>query len=173
MNPRLNRLKNDYEKMQELAARSSFVTIEKTEGNPPDKYVLHLTCKGIRELRNGKPIYSESHRLHINLNSNYPSGKPIFEMKTPVVHPNIASSGNVCIGKFSPAMRLDDVVIRAIKIIRYEKMDLEDSYGGTVKRWASENQHLFPLDERQILDEEVIVITILDEDEDDLDIKFF
>lgn len=181
MNPRLNRLRNDYEKLQELAARSPFVTIEKTEGYPPEKYVVHLTCKGIRELKNGRPIYSTSHRLHIDLHSSYPRKQPVFQMKTPVLHPNISSGRKVCIGQYSPSMGLDDLIVRIIEIIRYENVGLGDPYNSSAASWARKNQHLFPLDTSQIVGEELIVIDILDEIQfitpvsggDDLDIKIF
>ncbi len=189
MNPRLNRLRNDYKKMQDLAARSPFVTIEATEGDPPETYVLHLTCKGITQLDSNKqPIYSASHRLRIELNEEYPRKAPNFDMLTPVYHPNIGSGGMVCIGDqgdhgYSPAMRLDDLVVRIIRMIRYQKYEPKSYFNKFAADWAKveENQQLFPLETTQIIGEELITINILDEiqfitpvsDGDDLDIRIF
>lgn len=187
MDPRLNRLRNDYDKMQELAARSPFVTIEATEGYPAEKYVLLLTCKGITDLdSSGRPMYSESHRLGIHLHDEYPRKAPVFQMITSVYHPNIAKNGLVCIGDegdhgYAPSMGLDDLVVRIIEIIRYENMGLNSAFNLLAANWAGQNQNLFPLDTRQIVGEALIEIDILDEisfidpvsDGDDLDIKIF
>lgn len=171
MNPRLNRLKRDYEKLQELAARSPFVTIHSTEGNPPEKYILHLTCKGIREIAaNQMPIFSESHYLSIDLHDNYPRKGPRFQIlaeKTPVVHPNITANGQICIGDagdhgWSPAMGLDDIIIRIIQMIRYENVGLKSAFNWEAAKWAAKNQQLFPLDTRQIVGEELLEITLID-----------
>jgi ubiquitin-protein ligase len=183
-NPRLNRLRRDYEKLQELAARSPFISIQETQGTPPEKYVLHLTCKGITDIRNGNPVYSESHRLGIHLHQEYPRKGPRFEMLTPIYHPNIARNGQICIGDegdhgFAPSMPLDDLVIRIINIIRYENIGLNSAFNYKAAQWAHNNQSLFPIDTRRILLEE-LEINILDdiqitEDEgaDDLEIVIY
>lgn len=170
MNPRLSRLKMDYEKLSKLAARSPFVTIQKTEGDPPSEYVLRLTCKGIVALdRKMQPIYSESHDLRVRLHLEYPRRKPVFTLLTPIFHPNVMDgSGTVCIGNegdhgYAPSMGLDDIVIRIIEMIRYENYSTQSVYNSDAAKWASRNQHLLPVDTRQIVGEELIEINVLDE----------
>lgn len=170
-NPRLSRLRRDYEKVQELAARSPFVSILATEGNPPEKYLLHLTCKGITSVSGDQPVYSESHRLEILLPQEYPRKGPAFRMATPIFHPNIAGNGTVCIGDegdhgYAPGMPLDDLIVRVMNIIRYENVGLGSVYNGFARDWARRNERLLPIDRRPILLEE-LEINILD---DDLDI---
>ena len=168
MNPRLNRLQGDYKRLQELAARSPFVNIEEIEGTPPNKYQLRLTCKGITHIASdGSPVYSENHKLRIYLPDEYPREAPQFQMFSPVWHPNIAQAGLVCIGDagdhgYAPSMGLDDLVVRIIEIIRYENIGLNSAFNLFAADWAANHLHLFPLDNRQILQEE-ISISILDE----------
>jgi ubiquitin-protein ligase len=175
MNPRLNRLKRDYEKLQELAAQSQFVHISKTRGDPPDKYRLKLTCKGISKLIANKPVVAELFYLDVTLTDEYPRKGPILKIraeKTPIFHPNIAQSGWVCYGDtgdhgWSPAMRLDDVIVRVIQMIRYENVGFESAFNLVAAEWARKNLALFPLDQRDIRGE-ALDISILD-DRDPLD----
>jgi ubiquitin-protein ligase len=160
-NPRLNRLNTDYAKIKDLVSRSPFVHIIETHGTPPEEYTLRLTCKGIKGVdSNDRPEYSEEHVLKINLPPEYPRKAPRFEMQTPVWHPNVARSGAVCIGDagdhgYSPAMGLDDLVLRIIEIIRYENWNPHSAYNGTAAVWAEKNKRHFPVDTRQIVLEEI------------------
>lgn len=164
MNPRFNRLKRDHEKLKALAARSPFVTINGFLGNPPDKYVLHLSCKGISNITpQSKPIFSNSFLLGIHLHGEYPRKGPEFQIftdKTPIFHPNIATNGLICYGDagdhgWKPSMGLDDVVVRIIQMIRYENKSLTSAHNLEAAAWAAKNSGLFPLDERQILGPEL------------------
>ena len=161
INPRLNRLQAEYEKIRELAERSEFVRILEVEGNPPEKYLLQLTCNGISGLDGQQmPVYSEDHRLVIYLPPEFPRKGPVFQMMSPVWHPNIAQNGQVCYGDegdhgYSPSMGLDDLVIRIINMIRYENMGLDSAFNLLAAHWARRNQNLFPLDTSQIVQEKI------------------
>lgn len=181
MNPRYKRLCKDYEKLQELASRSRFISIAQTEGSPPEKYVLQLTCKGITSLSSDrKPIYSCSHLLGIHLGPKYPAERPGFVMLTPMYNPNVFANGAVCIGDegdhgFAPSMGLDDLVVRIVQIIRYENINPNSAANWEAGNWTRQNMHLFPLEKDQIVSEELIEINILDDIQiyDDLDIRIF
>jgi ubiquitin-protein ligase len=107
-------------------------------------------------------------------------------MLTDVFHPNIARNGLVCIGDegdhgYAPSMGLDDLVVRIVEIIRYENMGLNSAFNTVAARWANKHQGLFPLESSQIVSEELIEISILDEiqiveqdtDGEDLDIVIY
>lgn len=161
MNPRLNRLKSDHEKICELESRSPFVKVIKAVGNPPTEYTFRLSCKGITNLASGRPVFSEQHDVRITLPPNYPRVQPVLEMLTPIFHPNFNGS-TICIGhSYSPSMGLDDLVIVIIQMIRYETLNPASAYNQEAVTWAKRNH--IPIDKRQILREEDIQINILDE----------
>ena len=175
MNPRIRRLHADYEGLKEFAARSGIVSIETVEGNPPERYVMHLNCIGIERLdKSGKPEFTNSHRLEVQLHDNYPSRKPLINMLSKIYHPNISARGTVCIGDtgdhgYAPSMKLADLVMRIVEMVRYENVGLESPFNVEAKKWAAKNMHLFPLDESQIVSEPELAdleITILDEEPD-------
>lgn len=169
MNPRVRRLQADYASLRELAERSSIITIETAEGNPPERYVIQIHCKGVERIdRSGKPTYAHSHRLEIQLHNHYPSRKPLLMMLSKMFHPNISNRGTVCIGSegdhgYAPSMKLADLVLRIIEMVRYENIGFTSPFNLEAKRWAQKNMHLFPLDDKQIVTESALDIVILDE----------
>jgi len=167
MNPRLNRLKADYQKMQELVSRSKLIQIIQTEGSPPEKYIILLKCRGIVGLDNNeKPVFGSSHQLGIHLHQDYPRKGPVFQMLTPVFHPNINANGAICIGDegdhgFAPNMGLDDLIVNIMHIIRYENFGIDKPFNMVAASWARKNSPFFPLETTQIITEEYFDINIL------------
>jgi ubiquitin-protein ligase len=145
-----------------LQAGSPLVEIQETNGNPPDQFVILLRCKGITELAiDGRPQYSDEHRLSIVLPSSYPRSIPELRMLSPIWHPNIdATQGWICMGHegergYVPSMSLDDLVVRIIRIIRYENYSHEFHLNSDAFQWAQRNTHLFPLENHQIFQEQL------------------
>ena len=44
---RETRLRNDYQRVRDLANRSDLIHIIRTEGDPPEKYLIRYTCRGV------------------------------------------------------------------------------------------------------------------------------
>ena len=151
MNPRIHRLHIDFQRMQELERNSPYVKIDQTTGNPPEIYVLHLTCKGIISLHNNKPDFSASHKIAVSLDKEYPRCNPHLTMITSVFHPNIYSSGIIDVGAWFPYMLLSDVIVQVIRLIRYEYFDTWSPSNRAALIWAVNNRHLFPLEDAQIV----------------------
>lgn len=165
--PRLNRLRVDYQKIRELAYRSQYVDLVNARGDPPYEYELMLSCKGIEKLSGNKPVFTRSHRLKIILPETYPREKPSFTLLSNLFHPNVSSSGTVCIGNlgkngWAPSMGLDDVVIRIIEMIRFENFSVTSAYNHNAANWVRNHRHLLPLENTQIVGEEILEITIID-----------
>lgn len=156
LNPRLRRLRIDYERMRDLEARSPYMAIEQATGDPADNYLIHLTCKGIASIAQQRPRYSHSHRLSISLGGSYPREMPLLEMLTPLYHPNISSLGLIDLGGYSLTMTLTDIVVKVIRIIRFEHFNPHSAFQRSAAEWATENQHLFPLERNQIVREDNI-----------------
>lgn len=160
-NPHIRRLQVEYQRMIDLSARSPYVTLLHTEGNPPDVYELGLKCRGITSIDPyGNPCFSSDHRLKVELPADYPRHAPIFTMLTPIWHPNIGAGGSVCIGDagdhgFAPSMPLDDIIVRIIQIIRYQNIGLNSAFNLLAKNWAEKNLGLFPLESDQIVLEDL------------------
>jgi predicted Zn finger-like uncharacterized protein len=115
------RRSQDVEKLKELQALSQKrVNILRTSGNPVCEIELELHYKTAPS--NSYPTkVQDITRVSIQLPSRYPFQEPIASISTPVFHPNVYSSGKICLGtKWLPTEGLDLLVKRIIQIITYD-----------------------------------------------------
>jgi ubiquitin-protein ligase len=125
--PRIRRLKNDYELMQELASRSDVVQIKADNshtGLAPERYIVTYNCKGIIGIdHSGNPKYGMKHQVEIYLHNQYPQRWPGMKWLTPIWHPNINhANGSVCIDAawWSASRSLDRLVIMLGEMLQYK-----------------------------------------------------
>lgn len=125
--PRIRRLKNDYELMQELAARSDVIQIKAVNsqsGLAPERYIITYNCKGIIGIDlMGNPKYGKKHQVEIYLHNQYPQRWPGMKWLTPIWHPNINhANGSVCIDAawWSASRSLDRLVIMLGEMLQYK-----------------------------------------------------
>jgi|SRR5579863_1716781 len=147
------RLRSEQEHMEELRSRSEFIDFV-TAGDPPDRYTVTFTCKGLME-KDGKLVVSNRHRVLIYLHRYYPSVQPQITWITPIYHPNVLDK-KVCLGKsWSPAMMLDDLCLELGAIIQYKTFNLDDPLNGNAARFINfllkQEPEKFPVDTRNLL----------------------
>jgi ubiquitin-protein ligase len=125
--PRIRRLKNDFELMQELASRSDVIQIKTAKnqaGLAPERYIITYNCKGIIGIdRSGNPKYGLKHQVEIYLHNQYPQRWPGMKWLTPIWHPNINhANGSVCIDAawWSASRSLDRLVIMLGEMLQYK-----------------------------------------------------
>lgn len=174
-NIRETRLRNDYNRVLDLVNRSDLLHIVRTEGNPPDKYQIRYTCRGVEGVNSsGAPVISEIHEVSIYLHAEYPLKQPQLKWLTPIFHPNIHTTGAVCIGAWWPAKTLDELILSLGDMIQYKNLDPKDPMNSKAAAWALRNKHRFPVDDRDLKGALLDNLIVLGETEkgDDLDIKF-
>lgn len=172
---RETRLRNDHQRMRELVDRSQLIQVVQTDGDPPEKYLVRFTCRGVEKLRpGGQPVYRENHEVSIYLHAEYPLKQPQLKWLTPIFHPNIHSSGAVCIGAWWPAKTLDELILTLGEMVQYKNLGPKDPMNSRAAAWAIRNRRHFPVDDRPLKGrsvEEQIVIMADDEESDDLGIN--
>jgi ubiquitin-protein ligase len=150
-NIRETRLKTDFTRITELVNSSDFIHIARTEGNPPDKYLIRYTCRGVEKLNpNGSPLLRDVHEVSIYLHAEYPLKQPQLKWLTPIFHPNIHSTGAVCIGAWWPAKTLDELLLTLGEMVQYKNLDPKDPMNSKAAAWALRNKQLFPIDGRNL-----------------------
>ena len=150
-NIRETRLRNDFQKIRELAERSDLIQVTKTDGNPPDKYVIRYLCRGVESVNgSGAPRIREMHDVSIYLHAEYPLKQPQLKWLTPVFHPNIHATGAVCIGAWWPAKTLDELVLTMGDMIQFKNYEPKDPMNSKAAAWAIRNRHRFPIDDREL-----------------------
>lgn len=100
--------------------------IGRVSGNPPDEIEieLHLKTAPSRQY----PIVTQAMtHLVISLPARYPLVEPLVTIKTPILHPNVYSSGKICLGlKWLPSSGLDLLVRRIAQIITFDPTVLNE-----------------------------------------------
>lgn len=144
-NVRLRRLKSDHEALRRLAHLHPKIEIEGVVGNPPERYVLRLKVKSLRE--HGEAIETaDEHRLEVTMPRGYPRDAPLFRMLTPVFHPNIAPHA-VCIGdNWTASEPLDLLIQRVGEILAYQSYNTKSPLNGRAAQWVDEHRDRLPVD---------------------------
>jgi len=142
---RMRRLQSDYESVQRLAHLHPRIRVEGTRGNPPDRYVLLLKVRSLRE-QNDRLAIAEEHRLEITLPKAYPRDAPVCRMLTPVFHPNIAPHA-VCIGDhWTAAESLDLMIQRVGEMLAFQSYNVRSPLNGRAAQWVEQNLERLPID---------------------------
>ena len=154
--PRNRRLKADFEAIKQLDQQSSILSFE-SKRNPPEKYLLTFRGLGVWRMQSGEIALRDVHQVAIELAAAYPRLIPNMAWKTPIFHPNISSSGVICLGGYGtnwvPSLTLDELCGMLWDMIRYKNFDTESPYNKDAAIWAkTTTQFDFPLDHRPIRD---------------------
>jgi ubiquitin-protein ligase len=165
--PRMRRLRADYERMRELAARSPFIRFDAYPlhaGWPPERYKVTFTCKGITGIdRHGRPKVGEHHAVEIYLHNQYPQRWPGMKWLTPIWHPNIHhANGSVCVDAawWTASRSLDRLVLMLGEMLQYRNYHDDPSkppfpWDAEAARWSrdyrSRRPEAFPVDRRELL----------------------
>ena len=166
-NPRLRRLRKDYQLIQEVEARSDLIKVNaksQHKGLPPERYIITYKCKGVIGLdRRGNPKIGEKHQVEIYLHSQYPQRWPGMKWLTPIWHPNINhANGSVCIDAawWSASRSLDRLVIMLGEMVQYKNFHDDPSkppfpWDLEAARWSRQfrrtHPRFFPVDTRELL----------------------
>lgn len=165
---RETRLRNDYKNVRALVNRSAFVHIVNTDGDPPERYLIRFTCKGVERVNSsGKPQFREVHEVSVYLHAEYPLKQPQLKWQTPIFHPNIHVTGAVCIGAWWPAKTLDELLLTLAEMVQYKNFDPKDPMNSKAASWALRHKHLFPVDNRRLKGRSVEELIVIGETEED------
>jgi ubiquitin-protein ligase len=155
--PRIRRLRSDLKAMEALRAESTILEFE-ARGNPPAEYLVRFLGKGIaRGPDQLRIVIQEVHEVNVRLGASYPRVTPELHWKTPIFHPNVSGSGNVCLGGYGthwvPSLNLDELCEMLWDMVRYANYDVTSPYNREAADWARrQHQYQLPVDPRPIRD---------------------
>ncbi len=151
---RIRRLFADWEGMKRLGREAPLLDV-RSEGEPPERYVVTYHCKGLL-LAPGmtQPSISSFHQIEVYLHANYPRQQPRLTCLTEIFHPNILSysrNGGVCIGGWTPAELLPELCLRIGEMIQYRSYNPDDPLDVKAAAWARQHPGYFPVDPRPLV----------------------
>lgn len=143
----------DLDKLREMDRISGGrVKVASATGNPISKLLLELHYKTAGSTRYPTETQSVT-KVAIDLPARYPFTEPTAKILTPIYHPNVYSSGQICFGmKWLPSQGLDLLVQRIIQIITFDPLILNEKSpaNGAALTWYRDtlrkHQSAFPTD---------------------------
>lgn len=121
------RVKQDLRKIDELSKSvGGRVKVKSTFGNPVNRIVIEIDYPTAPSSDFPQRIQQKT-EVNIELLSRYPFQEPSATITTPIYHPNVFSSGKICLGaKWLPTQGLDLLVKRIIQIITFDETILNE-----------------------------------------------
>lgn len=150
------RLKRDYEKLEELNRKSSLISAQCTS-SLLDEYRVDFYCKSIESVKGGEIKYANKHTIKIKLKAKYPFVPPYLECTTLIFHPNINKNGEICIqgGNWDPTRHLDEVCIQVGEMLQYKNFNVDNSFNADAAEFARKHwQMLSQLNPQPLIDKE-------------------
>ena len=136
------------------------VKVRSTRGNPASTIELELDYNTAPDSNYPNKVQRPT-RVKIDLSSRYPFHEPKARITTPIYHPNVYPSGEICLGtKWLPTQGLDLLVKRIIQIITFEPMILNAAHpaNGQALNWYSsavkKHPGAFPTDKLEVKSEQ-------------------
>ena len=150
MNPRLRRLKNDYERVVAELSGSEYVSVKAVSGDPPTHYQVTYLLTGLMwDASAGAAKQIGEHVVDISLPAGYPKQAPRCTIRTAMWHPNIGDY--VCIGDYwSAGVTLADIIVHIGDMIQYRSYNLGSPVNNAAAAWAQRNTRSFPVGVRSV-----------------------
>lgn len=154
--PRIRRLEADFLAINKLAAESSIFEFH-AAGSLPETYRFVFHGPGTWKTDRNTVAIRQSHEIMVELGAAYPRMMPALNWQTPFFHPNVSSSGVVCLGGYGtnwvPSLRIDELCVMLWDMIRYKNYDVMSPYNREAALWAREQKDFaLPLDPRPLRD---------------------
>ena len=139
MNPRQQRLLNDYNEMVSLRDQSKGM-LDFRESNNYQHY--DVTIDGIETLVGAtKGTKRKRHAFTIDLSPEYPLRQPDVRFKNTIVHPNWYSDGRICFGtQWVQGDTLSELVIDVIKMMIFEIVNPRSPANSSANEWYLRNE---------------------------------
>jgi ubiquitin-protein ligase len=146
MQPRLRRLKADFEGVEHLFGADTHIRLLQADGNPPDNYTFEFHIAGLVPGPDDLPQMGGPHRAEVFLPLDYPRRPPFCRMITPVFHPNIDPQ-KICIGDhWSAGQSLTQLIVRIGEMLCYQSYNLKSPLNARAAAWAEQNISRLPLE---------------------------
>ena len=154
MDARQRRIQADIERVKCLCWQSGRIDML-AWSDTTSLMLIQYRCKGLTWLpEHPVPSVICLHQMEINLHLDYPRLPPRLHWLTEIFHPNILSqkkNGGVCIGMWTPAETLDQLILRVGEMVQYKSFNTSDALDLDAAKWADKNRHRMPVDRSGLL----------------------
>ncbi|MGA2500295.1 MAG: hypothetical protein ABSH20_21345, partial [Tepidisphaeraceae bacterium] len=145
--PHLERLENEWRRLQRAFAYHPHVRVMALEGDPPDQYQIDYRFRTVLMDEAGQLQYSTTCSVHVWLPPEFPHEPPLVRPVSDLFHPNVVPEG-INIDRYWTSTRstLVDVVAGVGAMLCYQDFDAENAWNPAAAEWTHANPRIFPLD---------------------------
>ncbi len=145
--PHLERLENEWRRLQRAFAYHPHIRVIALEGDPPDQYQVDYRFRTVILDENGQLQYSSTCSVHIWLPPDFPHDPPLVRPVSDLFHPNVVPEGiNIDRCWTSTRSTLVDVISGVGAMLCYQDFDLDNAWNPSAAEWTRANPRVLPLD---------------------------
>lgn len=137
----------DVQKLKELQKSSrERIRVTRVAGTPASDIHVELGLKTAPSASYPRLVQDVT-KLSISLPARYPFVEPIVTIQTPIFHPNVYTSGRICLGMtWIPSFGLDLLVRRIVQIITFDPTILNEASpaNGLALSWYKQARRTHP-----------------------------
>ena len=145
--PHLERLENEWRRLQRSFAYHPHVRVIALEGDPPDQYQIDYRFRTVLMDEEGQLQYSTTCSVHVWLPPEFPHEPPLVRPVSDLFHPNVVPEG-INIDRYWNSTRstLVDVICGVGAMLCYQDFDTENPWNPAAAEWTLANPRVLPLD---------------------------
>ena len=141
-------LKNIYQDLKAKFDNHPFIKVSPFEGDPPEKYEIQYSIRGLVQDSDGKVVESSTHSVFINIPFGYPHFPPSCTPQSPTFHPDFDQAA-ICIGEFWNKDRsLSELVIYIGQMIAGEIYSIENAFNDSAAEWYQKIASELPFEKK-------------------------
>lgn len=134
-----------YRQISERFISHPLISVEPTQGDPPDQYCITYKISGLTQTDNGDIVEATEHTIELSIPFGFPHFPPSCRPKTIIFHPDF-DPGAICIGDYweqNPS--LVDLIIQIGQMLNGESYSSQDAFNDKAASWYEKNSSKFPL----------------------------
>jgi ubiquitin-protein ligase len=139
----------DAQQVARVFADYPLIIVHGVAGQPPETYHVDYAIRSL-ELKKGKPVPREHHRVEIQLTADYPRLAPKCKVLTPIFHPNI-DAATICVGDhWTAGESLADLIVRIGEMLAYQAYNIKSPLNAEAAMWSDLHPEQLPTDPRSL-----------------------
>ncbi len=125
---------------------SQYVSIQPDAGNPPEKYEVTYTIKGLHQNKKNEVVESTRHTIAISIPFGFPHFPPNCKPISPIFHPDFDQAA-ICIGDFwKKGSTVSNLIVHIAQMISGKIFSTDNAFNEEAVTWYKQHSDRLPFD---------------------------
>jgi tetratricopeptide (TPR) repeat protein/ubiquitin-protein ligase len=135
-----------FKEINERFKKSPYVTIKPTDGDPPERYEITYTIKGLHQSKNKEVQEATHHTISIAIPFGFPHFPPNCKPVSPIFHPDFDQAA-ICIGDFwNKESSIPDLIVHIGRMIGGEIFSTDNAFNEEAVIWYRQHRDKLPFE---------------------------